>query len=404
MRRVRSADLETRAARARLKPRGKPYYRNLGDNTHLGYRKGARRGVWVVRRYVGGASPYTMETIAEADDGLDADGVTILDFWQAQERARGTPKHGSGKYTVAEAISDYLDHIEGKASWYDTRLRLTAYALPIFGSVRPERLTAAALRKWHRELVTEPRRFRSGRCAVDQTDLDAVRRRKVSANRILGQLKAALNFAFAEGKIASDLEWRRVKPFAKVNRSRSAYLKIAECQRLLNACDPEFRLLVRGALETGARYGELCRLRVGDYDPDNGKIYVGVSKSGDSRHITLTEDGQSFFAQLTPGRSSSAPMFGREWKKGQQSKLMAQACERAKIDPPIGFHQLRHTWASLAIKQGVPLQMVAKNLGHVDTRMVERHYGHLDEDHVTTTIRERAPRFGSVKGSVERFR
>jgi hypothetical protein len=31
-----------------------------------------------------------METIAQGDDGLDANGVTILDFWQAQERARGT--------------------------------------------------------------------------------------------------------------------------------------------------------------------------------------------------------------------------------------------------------------------------------------------------------------------------
>jgi integrase len=401
MRRVRAADLETRAARQRLKARGKPYYRNLGDNTHLGYRKGQRRGVWVVRRYVGGESPYIMETIAEADDHLDSNGVTVLDFWQAEERARGTPKHGSGKYTVADAVSDYLEHIEGRPSWNDTKLRLAAYALPAFGTMRAERLTAATLRRWHRDLVTEARRFRNGTRVVDQSDPDAVRRRKVSANRILGLLKAVLNFAFAEGKVASDLEWRRVKPFSKVDRSRSAYLKLAECQRLLNACDPEFRLLVRAALETGARYGELRCLRVGDYDPDNGKLYIGLTKSGDSRHVTLTADGQSFFEQLTAGKPSSAPMLGRVWKPSHQLGPMRQACERAKIDPPVGFHQLRHTWASLAIKQGVPLQMVAKNLGHVDTRMVERHYGHLDEDHVTQTIRERAPRFGKVSSNVK---
>jgi hypothetical protein len=41
------------------------------------------------------------------------------------------------------------------------------------------------------------------------------------------------------------------------------------------------------------------------------------------------------------------------------------------------FHALRHTWASLAVMGGVPLLVVAKNLGHVDTRMVEKHYGHL---------------------------
>jgi len=47
------------------------------------------------------------------------------------------------------------------------------------------------------------------------------------------------------------------------------------------------------------------------------------------------------------------------------------ACERAKINPPITFHG--HTWASLSVMAGLPLMVVAKNLGHVDTRMVEAH-------------------------------
>jgi integrase len=47
------------------------------------------------------------------------------------------------------------------------------------------------------------------------------------------------------------------------------------------------------------------------------------------------------------------------------------------IIPPINFHGLRHTWASLAVMNGMPLLVVAKNLGHSDTRMVEKHYGHL---------------------------
>lgn len=37
----------------------------------------------------------------------------------------------------------------------------------------------------------------------------------------------------------------------------------------MNACESEFRLLVRGALLTGARYGELTALRVGDYTDNN---------------------------------------------------------------------------------------------------------------------------------------
>jgi integrase len=55
---------------------------------------------------------------------------------------------------------------------------------------------------------------------------------------------------------------------------------------------------------------------------------------------------------------------------------------------------LRHTWASLAVMAKVPLLVVAKNLGHRDTRMVELHYGHLAEDYVAKAIREGAPRFG----------
>jgi len=43
---------------------------------------------------------------------------------------------------------------------------------------------------------------------------------------------------------------------------------------------------------------------------------------------------------------------------------------------------------------GVPLMVVAKNLGHTDTRMVEKHYGHLAAGYVADAIRADAPKFG----------
>src|SRR5262249_53189180 len=234
---------------------------------------------------------------------------------------------------------------------------------------------------------------------INLDDPEEARRRKVSAKRILGLLKAALNHAFREGKVASDIEWRKVKPFPKVNRSRASYLTLAQCKRLINAADPEFRQLARAALETGARYGELCRLRVEDYNPDSGTLHIRLSKSGDSRHVILTEDGQAFFDQLVLGRAGSEPMFGREWKPSDQQRRMRAACEHAKIDPPVGFHQLRHTWASHAVMGGMPLPVVAKNLGHADTRMVEKHYGHLAPSYVAEAVRKHAPRFGIVEKS-----
>lgn len=73
---------------------------------------------------------------------------------------------------------------------------------------------------------------------------------------------------------------------------------------------------------------------------------------------------------------------------------MALACESARINPPASFHVLRHTYASLSIMNGAPLMVVAKNLGHVDTRMMEKHYGHLAPSYVAEAIRKAAPRFG----------
>ena len=62
---------------------------------------------------------------------------------------------------------------------------------------------------------------------------------------------------------------------------------------------------------------------------------------------------------------------GSVWHKSYQLRPMNEACRRGKIEPPIDFHTPRHTWASLATMSGVPLLIVAKNLGHSDTRMVE---------------------------------
>ena len=407
-RRVRDANLETRAARSKLKTRPKPYYKVIGPGLHVGYRKGKRAGKWVVRRYAG-ASSYVVETVAEADDYADADGENVLTFWQAQDHARQivskpVPRNEeasrSRAYKVKDAVADYLAELEGRASYQDTKHRLTAYALPAFGDKHVDKLTSQVIKTWHRDLSKAGKRIRTKRgqaqqtVAIDLDDPEVIRRRKVSANRILGLLKAALNHAFTEGLVVTDVEWRKVKPFPKVNRSRARYLSFEECRRLSNAADPEFRTLVHAALQTGARYGELSRLRVEDFNPDSGTLHIRTSKTGDGRHVILGEEGQAFFGQLVAGRAGNEPMLLREWKKSEQLRPMRAACQRAKIDPPVGFHQLRHTWASHAVMGGMPLPVVARNLGHADTRMVERHYGHLGDDYITEAVREHAPRFG----------
>jgi len=80
------------------------------------------------------------------------------------------------------------------------------------------------------------------------------------------------------------------------------------------------------------------------------------------------------------------------WVRDHQKDPIAEACDLAKIKPA-NFHVLRHTWASHAVMNGVPLLLVAKNLGHSTTRMVEKHYGHLAPSYVADAIKAGAPRF-----------
>lgn len=411
---VRDAALETRTARSRLDSSAKPYYRALEPGLHLGYRKPAKgAGKWVVRHYLGEGA-YEVETIAVADDFSDADGVAIVSFRQAQELARErmvkrahAAAGKTGPLTVRDVVLDYLEWLEGaRKSAVDARKRAEAFILPELGAIEVEALTADRLHKWHVALTRTAPRLRTKAGKEQQhrevQDNDEYRRRRRStANRTLTVLKAALNRAWKAGKVPSDTAWRRVEPFESVDAARVRYLSVAEAKRLINAAEPTFRNLVQAGLQTGARYGELARLDVQDFNADAGTIAVRTSKSGKARHVVLTDEGAEFFRTLAAGRPGSAPLLpkadGGRWGASHQNRPMADACERAKIDPPISFHGLRHTWASHAVMNGVPLMVVARNLGHADTRMVEKHYGHLAPSFVVEAIRANAPRFGAVE-------
>jgi integrase len=269
-------------------------------------------------------------------------------------------------------------------------------------------LSAEQLRSWLATLAASPKQTRPKAGAPQykpSADGDeAVRRRRASANRVLTMLKAALNHAYDEGHVSNRDAWgRKLKPFRGVEVARVRYLTVDEAQRLINAADPEFRPLVRAALETGCRYSELARLEVHDFNPDAGSIAIRKSKSGKPRHVILTPEGADFFRQHCAGRRGSEIIFrhddGTRWNKSEQSRPMKEACEHTKIMPGVSFHILRHTWASLAVMAGVPLLVVAKNLGHADTRMVEKHYGHLAPSYIADAIRAGAPRFGTVTPS-----
>jgi integrase len=409
---VRDSNLETRTARGRLKSRKKPYWRSIDRGLHLGYFKGARAGRWLLRSYVG-AGRYQEMTLGTADDVQDADGGEVLSYSQAQARARSLAaarrkgEAADGPFTVADAMHDYLAWIEQhrKATTArEWRYVAQAHVVPALGNHEVVSLTTAQLRRWHEQLAAQPARLRSRRGAPPKrreapTDTDQARARRATANRILTVLKAALNHAHHEGKVSNADVWRSVKPFRGADAARVRYLQRDECVRLLNACPPDFRRLVRGALVSGARYGELCRADVRDFNPDSASLLVRESKGGKPRHIPLDDEGAAFFTSVTAGRRPTDPLFvradGGRWGKSHQRRPLLEACKAAKIEPAIGFHILRHSWASLRIMAGLPLMVAAQVLGHSDTRMVERHYSHLAPSFVRDAVRATAINLGS---------
>ena len=84
---VRKASLETRTARLKLPVARKPIFIRIAPGLSLGYRRNQVAGTWVLRLADGKGGAAT-KAIGAADDFSDADGNDVLDYWQAQDRAR----------------------------------------------------------------------------------------------------------------------------------------------------------------------------------------------------------------------------------------------------------------------------------------------------------------------------
>jgi integrase len=409
---VKHARLESQSARNRLKRGRQPHWQALVDGkVHLGWQcwKGDAAGRWVLRRYIGNRK-YRTIALGLADDAAAADGVRVLSYKQAEAKARAMVEMPNGKIerlTVRQALDRYIEHKRDQGQPVrDVLSRSTAHILPSLGDLVVAELTTEQLRKWLATMAAAPAQSRpkagKPRFRAAATTEEELRARRASANRVLTMLKAALNHAYDEGHVGNRDAWgRKLKPFRNVDVARVHYLTVAQAERLLNACDADFRPLVRAALETGCRYSELTRMQVHDFNPDANTVTVRKSKSGKARHVTLTPEGAEFFRQHCAGRDGTETMFRRadsaSWNTSDQARPIRAACTHARISPAVSFHALRHTWASLAAMNGVPLMVVAKNLGHADTRMVEKHYGHLAPSYVADAIRAGAPRFAGAE-------
>lgn len=167
------------------------------------------------------------------------------------------------------------------------------------------------------------------------------------------------------------------------------FLDFGEARRLLEAADEEWRPMIGLAMKTGLRKGELVALRWEDVDLVAGRVVVrraesrgviSTPKSGRNREVPLSAEalrllkghrhlrGELVFCQDT----------GQMLRRGQLKRPLWRACKRAGLRL-IGWHMLRHTFASHLVMRGVPLKAVQELLGHATMEMTMR-YSHLSPD------------------------
>ncbi len=176
-------------------------------------------------------------------------------------------------------------------------------------------------------------------------------------------------------------------PCAMVSRpieqnSRDRRLEAGELARLLAECSPHLAAIVRLAIETAARLGELLSLKWADVDLGRRVMIVrgmdGQTKNGDSlRAVPLSSAAVAVLEEL---RILPVSITGRvfwQWARPDSfNKTWVRACTRAGI-ADLRFHDLRHEAASRLFERGIFDSMeVASITGHKTLAMLKR-YTHL---------------------------
>jgi integrase len=116
---------------------------------------------------------------------------------------------------------------------------------------------------------------------------------------------------------------------------------------------------------------------VRDYDPDTSTVRIVQTKTYKTLRQPLTPEGVALFDRLTAGREPIERLFtrrdGRAWAKSDATKPMAAAVEAAKL-VDVTFKTTRATYGKLLLVATRDIEMVARALGHSDSRITRKHY------------------------------
>jgi len=413
---------ETPESRRKHLGGGCTHWRNLGRRYHLGYREGIRTSSWYARFGWAKNKKFSIR-FAEPDDLVPCDGVVVLSFEQALNKAAEICRKmeenptvyrvARGKYAelptlpptppykVVHALMDYRDRqisLGKRVRPDESHMRNSI--IPHLGHINVEALTTKNIRDWLDIVLRTPPRLTSPR----QTDVNYLRatndddfhdRRRGAANVGLRILRAALQLAFENGHCETDAAWKRIKNFRRHPPKPPRYLERDEIHRLVDVCPPDLRRLVVAALLTGCRANELQKLKVGDYRVALRRIIVTDDKTRKTRHVSLSHEGKEFFDRLSGNRPADELMLvradGTPWNRNGHLYRLHRACNSVGISPVVGLHDLRRTFASHAIMGGVPIHVVSKQLGHAKLETTERSYMHLSMTYMDDIFFEKMP-------------
>ncbi len=214
-----------------------------------------------------------------------------------------------------------------------------------------------------------------------------------TVNRDFTMLKSMFNRAIEWGMFSRTNPVNGIKKLSEKN-SRCRWLTEEEQDRLLSYCKGHTRVLVIIALKTGMRWSEIVSLKWhqspnSNYvDFDRGMIFIheSLAKSEKSRHIPLSNAVRLALREIPRSHGSDYIFLNPETNKplGSIKLSFKTALRKAEIQD-FRFHDLRHTFASQLVRNGVDLYTVQKLLGHSTPAMTQR-YTHLHEDHLKEAI------------------
>jgi integrase len=386
---IRSATLETRSARLRLPVAKVPVFIKIVPKIGLGYRHNQTAGTWVVR-LSDGKGRNTRTAIGIADDYDEADGDKVLNFWQAQERARRLAQGRSDDgaimpLTVGQALNQYATDLQIRGGDAGNVTRVKVHLTQALARKNVALVRARELRQWRDGL--------------------AKKIAPATVNRTINALKAALNLcAEHDDGIVTRRAWETgLASIPDAAQSRNVILDEAAVRAVIAASyerGQEFGLLVEAAAVTGARVSQLHRLEVQDLQDDrtDPHLMMPSSRKGrgqkkiSRRPVPIPVSLAAKLRRIAEGRAPTAPLLtkptGDRWGRGDHWRPFARAVGATGLDPgEATLYALRHSSIVRALLAGVPVRVVAVN-HDTSVAMIERTYSRYIGDHADALARK----------------